>query len=142
MKIRLCFTPFVQCLFSNNTVRLTRLQSLAADLYKRWKGVALGNDQHLLALYEQPASWTLGYNLFADTWLGTGLVEPSVGLHVSFFPTQSLIILQIYDNQSNFINKLLLDPYISHFGLPVNNLDLGRPITVSSKWVYFLSPPG
>ena len=91
----------------------------------------------MLALYKQPTSWTLGYNLFADTWLGTELVEPSVGLYVSVFPTQSLIILQIYDNQSNFINKLLLDPYISHFGLPVNNLDLGRPITVSSRWVYF-----
>ena len=26
------------------------------------------------------SSWTLGYNLFADIWLDTGVVESSVGV--------------------------------------------------------------
>lgn len=117
--------------FSYYTVGLTRLQTAAAQLYGQWKGVALGNDQHLLAVYEQPASWTLGYNLFADIWLGTELIESSVGMDVLFFrPT--LIILQIYDNQSSFINNLLLDTEISNFGLPVDNLSSSTSITVSS----------
>ena len=111
------------------------MQTAAAQLYGQWKGVALGNDQHLLAVYEQPASWTLGYNLFADIWLGTELIESSVGMNILCFrPT--LIILQIYDNQSSFINNLLLDTEISNFGLPVDNLSPSTSTTVSSQWIY------
>jgi hypothetical protein len=61
---------------------LIRLQDVASQLYQRWKGLALSSDQHLLAVYQQPNSWTLGYNLFADVWLGINLVEPSVSVHV------------------------------------------------------------
>ena len=49
-------------------------------MYGQWKNLALGDDQHLLAAYGQSDSWTLGYNLFADVWLGTDLVESSVGV--------------------------------------------------------------
>ena len=38
-------------------------------------------DQHILAVYGQD-SWTLGYNLFADRWLGTTLVEQSVSVGI------------------------------------------------------------
>ena len=39
----------------------------------------MGGDQHLLAAHgKSNDSWTLGYNLFADVWLDTGLVELSV----------------------------------------------------------------
>jgi hypothetical protein len=62
-------------------MKLIYQQSVAAQLYNQWKGLALSSDQHVLAAYGQPDSWTLGYNLFADVWLGTNLVDPSVGIH-------------------------------------------------------------
>jgi len=68
-------------------MRFTRLQRNATDLYLEWKTAGLGSDQHLLARYhdgENP-SWTLGYNLFADKWLGLGLVEESVCIYIGFF---------------------------------------------------------
>ena len=52
-------------------------------------------DGHLIAAYGQEESWTLGYNLFADVWLGTNVVESSVSVflfmphldtHPSWFP--------------------------------------------------------
>lgn len=55
------------------------------DLYLAWKAVGLGSDQHLLARYGDTLSWTLGYNLFADKWLGLGLVEESVCIYVGSF---------------------------------------------------------
>jgi len=43
----------------------------------------LGSDQHLLTSYgDDDSSWTLGYNLFADKWLGTGVVEQSVCTYI------------------------------------------------------------
>jgi len=42
--------------------------------------VALASDQHLFATYQLVDSWTLGYNLFADVWLRTNVVESSVGV--------------------------------------------------------------
>ncbi|KAH9171858.1 hypothetical protein EDB89DRAFT_1056577 [Lactarius sanguifluus] len=63
-----------------------KYHNTAAVLYSQWKGLALTRDQHLLAAYGLENSWTLGYNLFADAWLGTAVVESSV-----------------YYSQSNFI---------------------------------------
>ncbi len=60
--------------------KLTGQQNASANLYAEWKSLALAGDQHLLAAYGQANSWTLGYNLFADVWLGTGVVESSVGV--------------------------------------------------------------
>ncbi|KAH9007398.1 hypothetical protein EDB84DRAFT_1426288 [Lactarius hengduanensis] len=67
-----------------------KYSSTAASLYAQWKSLALTSDKHLLATYEQVGSWTLGYNLFADVWLNTSVVESSV-----------------YDGQSIFINNTL-----------------------------------
>jgi hypothetical protein len=54
-------------------------QGQAQNLYKQWKGLALAADEHLLAAYgDDSSSWSLGYNLFVDKWLGTNLIEPSV----------------------------------------------------------------
>ncbi|KAH9026781.1 hypothetical protein EDB84DRAFT_1501283, partial [Lactarius hengduanensis] len=52
-----------------------KYSSAAASLYTQWKSLALASDQHLLATYGQADSWTLGYNLFADVWLGTGVID-------------------------------------------------------------------
>jgi hypothetical protein len=95
--------------------------------------MALGNDGHILATYDQPSSWTLGYNLFADVWLGTKVVESSVGVHPLFF-VSSLIIFQIYSNHASYINSnLLSDLNNSRFGLPVDSSN--TPTAVSSWYL-------
>jgi hypothetical protein len=53
------------------------------NLYAQWRSYVLtgdGTDGRLIAAYGQEDSWTLGYNLFADVWLGTNVVETSVGV--------------------------------------------------------------
>jgi hypothetical protein len=60
--------------------KLTRLQDTASGLYTQWKGLALASDQHLVAIYGFTNLWTLGYNLFADVWLSTSVVESSVSI--------------------------------------------------------------
>jgi hypothetical protein len=46
--------------------------------------MALASDQHLLAQYKNESSWTIGYNLFADHWLQTGLISQSVRVELVF----------------------------------------------------------
>ncbi|KAF8260626.1 hypothetical protein EI94DRAFT_1747935 [Lactarius quietus] len=93
----------------------------AAGLYAQWKNFSLAGDQHLLAEYGQTGSWTLGYNLFADIWLGTGVVESSV-----------------YSGQSSFIDNLTLTSSFSKFGMPVDNLGSDTGVAVSS-WDLFVA---
>jgi len=80
--------------------------------------------------YGQANSWTLGYNLFADVWLGTNLVEPSVGVPVCLFRIvthQS----QLYNNHSSFIDNIAMT---SNFGMPTDNTDTST--AVSSKYIH------
>ncbi|KAI9459208.1 hypothetical protein BJY52DRAFT_1119183 [Lactarius psammicola] len=86
-------------------------------LYRQWKSLALASDQHLLAAYGQVGSWTLGYNLFADAWLDTGIVESSVG---------------------SFINNLTLTSSFSNFGMPVDSLSSDISVAISS-WNLFVA---
>jgi hypothetical protein len=60
--------------------KLTGLKNTAANLYAQWKSLALTSGQHLLAYYGHVNSWSLGYNLFADVWLGTNVVDSSVSI--------------------------------------------------------------
>lgn len=60
-------------------------QNTASSLYGQWRSLAVDADQHVLAVYGQAGSWTLGYNLFADAWLGTNLVDSSVSLDPSSY---------------------------------------------------------
>jgi hypothetical protein len=69
----------------HQTADAGKYNNTAASLYGQWKSLALAGDQHLLAAYGQAGSWTLGYNLFADAWLDTGVVESSVGLSIPPF---------------------------------------------------------
>ncbi|KAI9513396.1 hypothetical protein F5148DRAFT_1006486 [Russula earlei] len=96
-----------------------RYSSVAASLYGQWKNLALGGDQHILAVYNQANSWTLGYNLFADVWLGTGLVESS-----------------IYNAHGSFIDNITLTSTFSNFGMPIDNVLTDTAVTVSS-WSLF-----
>ncbi|KAH9180826.1 hypothetical protein EDB89DRAFT_1877203 [Lactarius sanguifluus] len=97
-----------------------KYSSTAASLYAQWKSLALTSDKHLLATYQRVDSWTLGYNLFADVWLNTSVVESPV-----------------YDGQSTYINDLSTLNF-SNSGMPVDNLgtDADNPVPVSS-WSMF-----
>ena len=91
----------------------------------------MASDKHILAVYGESNSWTLGYNLFADVWLGTNLVESTVGI----FECSLLDVpdqFQIYDGQSDFILNLVLTSNFSTFGMPVDSLDSN--IAVSSRY--------
>ncbi|KAI0299461.1 hypothetical protein B0F90DRAFT_1818200 [Multifurca ochricompacta] len=93
-----------------NTADADKYSNAAARLYSQWKSLALGSDQHLLAVYNQENSWTLGYNLFAD--------------------------FQIYDGQSSFINNIALTSTFSNFGIPVDSLGSDTSVTISG-WNLF-----
>jgi hypothetical protein len=88
---------------------------VATNLYNQWKSFALASDQHLLAAYGQSSSWTLAYNLFADMWLNTTVVDPSV-----------------YIGQSSYIDNLVTTLTFSSFGMPVDNLGSDTGVIVSS----------
>ncbi|KAI0278710.1 hypothetical protein BGY98DRAFT_1186437 [Russula aff. rugulosa BPL654] len=102
----------------DQTVDANKYSNAAANLYAQWKSLALSSDQHLFAVYEQSDSWTLGYNLFADVWLGTNLVESSV-----------------YDGHSNFIKNIILTSDFK-FGMPVDSISIDINVAVSS-WSLF-----
>ena len=94
----------------------------------------MGSDQHLLAAYGQSETWTLGYNLFADVWLGTNLVESSVGV------LECLLLavfdqFQVYNGHSNYLNNLVSSNF-SNFGMPVDNLSTDTTVAVSSWYFY------
>ncbi|KAH9063198.1 hypothetical protein EDB87DRAFT_1681625 [Lactarius vividus] len=98
-----------------------KYSNIAASLYSQWKSLALDSDQHLLAAYGQEGSWTLGYNLFADVWLDTGVVGSSV-----------------FNGQSSFIDNLALASNFSNFGMPVDSLSGDTSIAISS-WNLFVA---
>ena len=93
---------------------------------------------HLLAAYGQTNSWTLGYNLFADVWLGTDLVESSVSVLEYLF----LVVsdqLQVYTGHSSFLDNLVSTSNFSTFGMPVDNVvPTDTNIAVSSWYLYIL----
>ncbi|KAH9063195.1 hypothetical protein EDB87DRAFT_1558516 [Lactarius vividus] len=106
------------------TTDVVKYSATAARLYSQWRILALGSDQHLLATYGQVGSWTLGYNLFADAWLDTGVVDSSV-----------------FDGQSSFIDNLALNSSFSNFGMPVDSLSGDTSVAVSS-WNLFVAAMG
>ncbi|KAH9021639.1 hypothetical protein EDB84DRAFT_1580788 [Lactarius hengduanensis] len=103
------------------TADVAKYSETAARLYSQWRILALDSDQHLLAAYGQVGSWTLGYNLLADAWLDTGVVESSV-----------------FDGQSSFIDKLAQTSSFSNFGMPVDSLSGDTSVAVSS-WNLFVA---
>ncbi|KAF8273701.1 hypothetical protein EI94DRAFT_1715629 [Lactarius quietus] len=101
------------------TADAEKYNNTAASLYNQWKSLALASDQHLLVAYGQEGSWTLGYNLFADVWLDTGVVESSV-----------------FEGQGGFIDNVTLSSNFSNFGMPIDSLS--EDISVSS-WNLFVA---
>ncbi|KAI9459211.1 hypothetical protein BJY52DRAFT_387895 [Lactarius psammicola] len=103
------------------TADADKYSNTAASLYGQWKSLALASDQHLLAAYGQVGSWTLGYNLFADAWLDTGIVESSV-----------------FNGQGSFIDNVTLTSDFSNFGMPVDSLSTDTSVGLSS-WNLFVA---
>ncbi|KAI9446258.1 hypothetical protein H4582DRAFT_1804781 [Lactarius indigo] len=66
--------------FINNAADFDKYSNTSLRLYAQWKSLALAGDKHLLGTYGDMSSWTLGYNLFADLWLNTGIVESRVSV--------------------------------------------------------------
>ncbi|KAH8981399.1 hypothetical protein EDB86DRAFT_3131654 [Lactarius hatsudake] len=98
------------------TADADKYSNIAASLYNQWRSLALDSDQHLLAVYGQEGSWTLGYNLFADVWLDTGVVGSSV-----------------FNGQSSFVDNLALTSDFSNFGMPVDSL------STDTSWNLFVA---
>ncbi|THH05059.1 hypothetical protein EW146_g10004 [Bondarzewia mesenterica] len=89
----------------------------ASSLIQQWQTHALSaSSRNLLATYGQSNSWSLGYNLFADRWLGTNLVPSEV------FSAQAAL-------SSNLISGGTYK-----FGLPV---DSSVPDLATSSWDMF-----
>ncbi|KAH9021641.1 hypothetical protein EDB84DRAFT_1580790 [Lactarius hengduanensis] len=103
------------------TADADKYSNIAASLYSQWRSLALDSDQHLLAVYRQEGSWALGYNLFADVWLDTGVVESSV-----------------FNGQSSFVDNLTLTSSFSNFGMPVDSLSGDTSVAISS-WNLFVA---
>ncbi|KZV70718.1 hypothetical protein PENSPDRAFT_685287 [Peniophora sp. CONT] len=69
----------IGALLGNSTSR-DMFSSRATALYSQWKTQALASDGHVLFSYgdSDPSSFSLGYNMFWDLVLGTGLLDTSV----------------------------------------------------------------
>jgi hypothetical protein len=68
-------------------------------------------------------SWTLGYNLFADVWLGTNVVDSSV-VSSDLFLILTLIQVgfQVYAGQGSFLNNVLNSTFSNPLlGAPVDS---------------------
>ncbi|KAH9173560.1 hypothetical protein EDB89DRAFT_1850041 [Lactarius sanguifluus] len=118
--------------FVNKTTDFDKYSSTSSRLYAQWKSLALAGDNHLLAAYGQIGSWTLGYNLFADVWLNTSIVESSVSVCWLLPFSESTFIrvyFKVYDSQSSFIYNLSLAPAFAS-GMPVDNLSSDKSVTL------------
>ncbi|KAI0310959.1 hypothetical protein OF83DRAFT_814390 [Amylostereum chailletii] len=64
---------------TGNTADATTYSDKSRDFYVQWKSHALAEDGHMLLAYgADSSSFSLGYNVFADLWLGTGVVDSDV----------------------------------------------------------------
>ncbi|KAH9027085.1 hypothetical protein EDB85DRAFT_1868559 [Lactarius pseudohatsudake] len=105
--------------FVNKTTDFDKYSNSSSRLYAQWKDLALAGDKHLLAAYGKMGSWTLGYNLFADVWLNTSIIEPSV-----------------YNSQSSFVQNISLHQ-ASGLLVPVD--DLSTDTNVNLGWNLFMA---
>ncbi|TFY68763.1 hypothetical protein EVG20_g3433 [Dentipellis fragilis] len=84
-------------------------QTNATQLVQQWQAQALSSDKtHLLATYGNQDTSTIAYNLFADKWLGTNLVDQSV-----------------YEAQSTFYSSQLSNAR-NQYGIPTDSSDISH----------------
>ena len=64
---------------AGNTADAGSYQATASSYITQWVSKAQDSgNQHLKLAYDQPGTWSLKYNGYADALLGTGLIPPSV----------------------------------------------------------------
>ncbi|KAI0312480.1 hypothetical protein OF83DRAFT_1176598, partial [Amylostereum chailletii] len=102
---------------TGNTADATTYSDKSRDFYVQWKSHALAADGHMLLAYgADSSSFSLGYNVFADIWLGTGVVDSDV--------TSGL---------SRQVNNLFsFSPGNTHFGVAMDS-------TLRADWNMFVA---
>ncbi|KAH9980459.1 hypothetical protein BJV74DRAFT_887813 [Russula compacta] len=71
----------------------TDYSDTAESYYNQWRSLALAQDNHVLIQYGNESSWSLGYNMFADIWLRTGLISQDIiSAHVDFLKTVNFTV--------------------------------------------------
>ncbi|KAH9942417.1 uncharacterized protein BXZ73DRAFT_41258 [Epithele typhae] len=89
----------------------------ATNLYNQWLSLAVSSDKpHLLGTYNDESSSSLMYNLFADRWLGTGLISQNV-----------------LTNQTEFYKTLLTGS--TAFGPPIDSTKTNTSSIMSQLFV-------
>ncbi|KAI0309520.1 hypothetical protein OF83DRAFT_1071921 [Amylostereum chailletii] len=100
------------------TVEANAYSASTLTLYSNWTSLALASGgQTLLAAYGHQSTWSLGYNLFADRWLGTDVVNST-----------------IFAAQGSSLQNLLQTSGSTNFGLGV---DSTSTTIVTSSWNMF-----
>ncbi|KAI0312207.1 hypothetical protein OF83DRAFT_677991 [Amylostereum chailletii] len=106
---------------TGNTADATTYSNKSQDLYTQWKSHALADDGHMLLAYgADGSSFSLGYNVFADLWLGTGVVDSDVTSGLS----------------RQVKNLFSLSPPYTQYGLPIDSTATDQ---VQSAWNMFIA---
>ncbi|KAI0312481.1 hypothetical protein OF83DRAFT_1067104 [Amylostereum chailletii] len=106
---------------TGNSADATTYLNKSQDLYTQWKSNAFASDGHMLLAYgDETASFSLGYNVFADLWLGTGVVDSGV--------------TSVLSGQVN--NLFSFSPQTSQYGVAI---DSNAPDKVRSSWNMFIA---
>ncbi|KAI9433035.1 hypothetical protein H4582DRAFT_2082848 [Lactarius indigo] len=109
-------------LTTNNQTNLAIKGILAIKAMSKMSSVVKRTaDADKYSFTDKWAQWTLGYNLLADAWLDTGVVESSV-----------------FDGQSSFIDNLALTSSFSNFGMPIDSLSGDTSVAIPS-WNLFVA---
>ncbi|KAI0030848.1 hypothetical protein K488DRAFT_53350 [Vararia minispora EC-137] len=85
----------------------------ATSMYTQWKSMALGQNNKMLIAYGRTGTWTLGYSLFADKWLGLNLVDSFVSVLTNQF--QSFVA----DSTNSAVTA---------YGLPTDSSDTSKVV--------------
>ncbi|KAI0066101.1 hypothetical protein BV25DRAFT_1797287 [Artomyces pyxidatus] len=108
------------CTSLNQSADADYYSGQASGLYEQWASLALASsDKHILAMYGQESSWSLGYNLFADRWIGTNLVNSSVS-----------------DAHTQFLGNLIASSSNTTFGMPISSTNI---TIIASSWNLFMA---
>ncbi|KAI0314820.1 hypothetical protein OF83DRAFT_1174412 [Amylostereum chailletii] len=103
----------------NQPAAAGKYANLAKSLYGQWESAALDKDDGWIQIaYNSSDGFSLGYNLFADRWLNTGLVNTSV------FSAQAKLVRQLVTTSND------------KYGFPI---DSSNPGNAYASWNMFVA---
>ncbi|GJE94471.1 hypothetical protein PsYK624_106410 [Phanerochaete sordida] len=109
------------CAAMNEPADAQRYLSVAQAYANTWKSLALASDGHILSSYGDTAnpSWALEYNLYADKWLGTDILDAAT-----------------YSSETSFVQGLLA---ANPNGLPISSdqLSSSSNANADTAWTLF-----